>query len=55
LTDEQGRYFQQHFAAGRVLLFGPEMASGGVIMTAGGLIREYAANYNTITDEHAQD
>lgn len=29
LTKEQGRYFHQYFAAGRVLLFGPEMASGG--------------------------
>jgi len=27
--DEQGRYFQDHFAAGKVLLFGPVMASGG--------------------------
>lgn len=29
LMDEHGRYFQEHFAAGRVLLFGPVMASGG--------------------------
>ena len=27
--DEHGRYFQEHFAAGKVLLFGPVMASGG--------------------------
>ena len=27
--DEHGRYFQDHFAAGKVLLFGPVMASGG--------------------------
>lgn len=29
LMDEHGRYFQEHFAAGKVLLFGPVMASGG--------------------------
>ena len=29
LMDEHGRYFQDHFAAGKVLLFGPVMASGG--------------------------
>ena len=27
--DEHGRYFQKHFAAGKVLLFGPVMATGG--------------------------
>ncbi len=27
--DEHGRYFQDHFAAGKVLLFGPVMATGG--------------------------
>ena len=27
--DEHGRYFQDHFAAGEVLLFGPVMATGG--------------------------
>jgi len=27
--EEHGRYFQEHFAAGRVLLFGPVMATGG--------------------------
>jgi len=27
--DEHGRYFQEHFAAGTVLLFGPVMASSG--------------------------
>ena len=27
--DEHGRYFQEHFAAGNVLLFGPVMATGG--------------------------
>ena len=25
--DEHGRYFQEHFPAGRVLLFGPVMAT----------------------------
>jgi uncharacterized protein YciI len=29
LMDEHGRYFQDHFAAGKVLLFGPVMATGG--------------------------
>jgi uncharacterized protein YciI len=29
LMKEHARYFQQHFAAGRVLLFGPVMATGG--------------------------
>jgi len=29
LMDEHGRYFQEHFASGRVLLFGPVIASGG--------------------------
>jgi uncharacterized protein YciI len=29
LMGEHGRYFDQHFAAGRVLLYGPVMASGG--------------------------
>ena len=29
LMDEHGRYFQEHFAAGKVLLFGPVMASSG--------------------------
>ena len=29
LMDEHGRYFQEHFAAGKVLLFGPVMASTG--------------------------
>jgi uncharacterized protein YciI len=29
LMDEHGRYFQEHFTAGRVLLFGPVMATGG--------------------------
>jgi len=29
LMDEHGRYFQDHFAAGEVLLFGPVMATGG--------------------------
>jgi len=29
LMDEHGRYFQKHFAAGKVLLFGPVMATGG--------------------------
>ena len=29
LMDEHGRYFQEHFPAGRVLLFGPVMASDG--------------------------
>ena len=27
--DEHGRYFQDHFAAGKVLLFGPVMAARG--------------------------
>ena len=27
--DEHGRYFQEHFAAGRLLLFGPVMATTG--------------------------
>jgi len=27
--DEHARYFQDHFAAGRVLLFGPVMATEG--------------------------
>ena len=27
--DEHGRYFQEHFAAGRILLFGPVMATSG--------------------------
>ena len=27
--EEHGRYFQEHFTAGRVLLFGPVMASTG--------------------------
>jgi uncharacterized protein YciI len=29
LMDEHGRHFQEHFTAGRVLLFGPVMATGG--------------------------
>jgi uncharacterized protein YciI len=29
LMDEHRRYFQEHFAAGRVLLFGPVMPKGG--------------------------
>ena len=29
LMDEHFRYFQEHFAAGRVLIFGPVMAAGG--------------------------
>jgi uncharacterized protein len=29
LMDEHGRYFQEHFGAGRVLLFGPVMAVDG--------------------------
>jgi uncharacterized protein len=29
LMDEHGRYFQEHFAAGKVLLFGPVMANSG--------------------------
>ncbi|SRR5713226_9285844 len=29
LMEEHGRYFQEHFTAGRVLLFGPVMASTG--------------------------
>jgi uncharacterized protein len=29
LMDEHGRYFQELFAAGRVLLYGPVMATGG--------------------------
>ena len=29
LMDEHSRYFQEHFAAGRILLFGPVMATGG--------------------------
>ena len=29
LIDEHGRYFQERFASGRVLLFGPVMATGG--------------------------
>ena len=29
LMDEHFRYFQEHFAAGRLLLFGPVMAPGG--------------------------
>lgn len=29
LMDEHGRYFQQHFDAGRIILFGPVMAAGG--------------------------
>lgn len=29
LMDEHLRYFQDHFAAGRLLLFGPVMATGG--------------------------
>ncbi|MFZ0960551.1 MAG: YciI family protein [Terriglobia bacterium] len=29
LIDEHFRYFQKHFAAGRLLLFGPVMATGG--------------------------
>ena len=27
--DEHGRYFQEHFAAGRILLYGPVMATNG--------------------------
>ena len=27
--DEHVRYFQEHFAAGRLLIFGPVMAPGG--------------------------
>jgi len=30
LMDEDGRYFEEHFAAGRVLLFGPVMAAPGL-------------------------
>jgi uncharacterized protein len=29
LMDAHSRYFQEHFAAGRLLLFGPVMATGG--------------------------
>ncbi len=29
LMDEHSRYFQEHFAAGRILLYGPVMATGG--------------------------
>jgi uncharacterized protein YciI len=29
LMDEHGRYFQEHFEAGRILLYGPVMATGG--------------------------
>ena len=29
LMDEHGRYFQEHFEAGRLLLYGPVMANGG--------------------------
>ena len=29
LMDEHGRYFQEHFDAGRLLLFGLVMATGG--------------------------
>ena len=29
LMDEHGRYFQEQFEAGRLLLFGPVMATGG--------------------------
>jgi uncharacterized protein YciI len=29
LMDEHGRYFQEHFAAGRLLIYGPVMATGG--------------------------
>ena len=29
LMDEHGRYFQEHFEAGRLILFGPVMAGGG--------------------------
>jgi uncharacterized protein YciI len=27
--DEHARYFEEHFAAGRLLLYGPVMAAGG--------------------------
>ena len=27
--EEHGRYFQEQFAAGRILLFGPVMSTGG--------------------------
>ena len=27
--DEHGRYFEEHFVAGRILLFGPVMATSG--------------------------
>jgi uncharacterized protein len=29
LMDEHGRYFQEHFHAGRLLIFGPVLAPGG--------------------------
>lgn len=29
LMDEHSRYFQEHFSAGRLLLYGPVMATGG--------------------------
>jgi uncharacterized protein YciI len=29
LMDEHGHYFQDHFARGNILLFGPVMATGG--------------------------
>jgi uncharacterized protein len=29
IMDEHGRYFEEHFAAGRILLFGPVMATSG--------------------------
>jgi uncharacterized protein YciI len=29
LMDEHSRYFQEHFAAGRLLLYGPVLATGG--------------------------
>jgi uncharacterized protein YciI len=29
LMDEHGRYFQEHFAAGKLLIYGPVLAAGG--------------------------
>lgn len=34
LMDDHGRYFQQHFEAGRLLLYGPVMATGGAFGVA---------------------
>jgi hypothetical protein len=41
--DDHGRYFQEHFAAGKVLLFGPVMATGGAFGLGVGTVQHMDA------------